>query len=231
MSTTTHSHTLSVRAALQSGAGAAETQLALIAENQGDRQLAAVVADFQPEEIAVMVSDTDMSKPSLVHAFVAPEQFLGAFSRLGARWGRVDRSLDYVSFQRDVEDFLCPMILSSEEVPRRTAMLAAFMEHELAQETLLFLSFGNKEAAALFERPHGYPYVRNTWQELLGLVYEHHPAAFHEIANMARELAVDGGTTEGEHRQAHALLSALYEEAIQHQKPEETPEEEEFVDI
>ncbi|HWL51375.1 MAG TPA: hypothetical protein VNQ90_03015 [Chthoniobacteraceae bacterium] len=222
------SNTLAVRAALKSGAGAAENQLALIAAEQGDRQIAAIVAEFEPTEIAVMVSDTDMSKPSLVHAFVSPEQFIAAFSRLGARWGQIDGGIDYVSFQRDVEDFLCPMILSSDSTERRTAMLSAFMEHELANETLLFLTLGSKEAADLLARPHGYPFVRNTWQELLALVYEHHAAAFHEITALARELEPAGA--EGAHRFAHSLLTALYAEASEHQTTE-TVEEEEFVDI
>ena len=225
---TTKNNTLSLRIALQSGAGAAETQLAIIAENAGDSHLQAVVADFKPAEIAVMVSDADMTKPSLAHSFITEEQFMGAFSRLGSRWGEVQTSVDYVSFQRDVEDFLCPMILASDDPVRRTEMLAALVHHELGTETLLFMAVGHKEGQALLAHPHGFPITRGTWQELLVLTYEKHPAQFHEIAGMARDIYKGGD--EAVHNFAYSVLSALYDEARSHQVPEEI-DTEEFVDI
>ena len=224
----TTNNTLTLRTALQSGAGAAETQMALIAENVGDTQLQAIVADFHPAEIAVMVSDADMTKPSLAHAFINEEQFIGAFSRLGSRWGEVQTTVDYVSFQRAVEDFLCPMILSSDEPVRRDAMLAAFIRHELGTETLLFMAVGHKETQALLEYPHGYPITRGTWQELLALTYDKHPVEFHEIAGMARDLYHGG--EDAIHKFAYSVLTALHDEAKSHQTPEEI-ETEEFLDI
>jgi len=221
-------HTLALRSALQSGA--AETQLALIAEQAGDQQLAEVIAEFNPAEIAVMVRDADMTKPSLAHAFITPGQFIGAFGRIGSRWGEIPPNLDYVTFQRDVEDFLCPMILAAEDPERRAAMIGELAEHELCVETLLFLTFGHKESESLLAHPHGYPFARGTWQELLALVYEHRPETFREIAAMDREVREEG--PEGAHRFAHSLLRALYDEARTHQAAEAVEtEEEEFVDI
>ena len=228
MTTMNKTHTLAVRIALQSGAGAADTQLALIAEGAGDAYLQTVVADFKPAEIAVMVSDADMTKPSLAHAFINEEQFIGAFSRLGSRWGEVQTSVDYVSFQRDVEDFLCPMILSSDDPVRRAAMLAALIHHELGTEALLFMALGHKELEAFLAHPHGFPIARGTWQELISLTYDKHPTEFHEIADMARE--VYKGGDEAIHKFAYSVLTALHDEAKAHQTPEEVATEE-FVDI
>jgi len=226
----TTNNTLSVRQALQSGAGAAENQLAQIAGNAGDQQLAEVVADFKPAEIAVMVSDADMTKPSLAHAFISPEQFIAAFSRLGARWGEVQPSptMDFVSFQRDVEDFLCPMILTSEDPARRIEMLSVLLDHELGADVLFFMALNHKETLALLERPHGYPFSTGTHQELLALTYENRPAKFHEIAAMALDVYSSG--EEAVHEFAFSVLSALHDEAASHQTPEEAATEE-FVDI
>lgn len=221
-------HTLALRSALQSGA--AETQLALIAEQAGDQQLAQVIAEFHPAEIAVMVRDADMTKPSLAHAFITPDQFIGAFGRIGSRWGEIPSNVDYVTFQRDVEDFLCPMILAAEDPERRATMVRELAGHELCVETLLFLTLGHSESPSLLAHPHGYPFVRGTWQELLGLFYEYQGETFREVAAMALEVQEEGD--DGAHRFAHSLLRALYDEARTHQATETTAtQEEEFVDI
>ena len=68
-------NTLAVRAALESGGGAAETQLALLAAEGGDSQLQLVVERLTAAEINVIVADADMSKPSMAHAYITPEQF------------------------------------------------------------------------------------------------------------------------------------------------------------
>src|SRR4051794_1609118 len=82
--TTTNDKTLAVRSALESGGGAAESQLALIASGAGDNQLQLVVESLTAAEINVIVEDADMTKPSVAHAFITTEQFIGAFERLGS---------------------------------------------------------------------------------------------------------------------------------------------------
>lgn len=221
-------NTLALRSALQSGAGAAETQLALIAENAGDEQLAIVMADFNAAEIAAMVGDADMTKPSLAHSFVTPEQFIGAFCRIGARWGEVQPSVNYSPLQQQMEDFICPMILASDDAVRRATMLAALIEHELGTETLLFMALDHKETPNILAYPHGFTFTRGTWQELFALTSEHHPVEFFEITGMAKE--VYSGGESSIRKFAYDLLTALHDEARSLQAPEEM-ETEEFVDI
>jgi len=232
---TTTTNTLAVRAALQSGAGAAEAQLALIAGNTGDNQLAAVVADLTAAEVAVMVSDADMSKPSLAHSFLTVEQFLGAFARLGGRWGEVDASADYLRFQRDVEDFLCPMILVSPEPARRAEMLGTLLEHELGLDALFFLTLKREETAAQLKNPHGFPFAHGTWQELLALLFEHFPDKFRELATLAHDLESqkenDDEREDARQEFGVAFLSALHEEAVRIDPPATTAASEDFVDI
>lgn len=227
-------NTLAVRAALQTGAGAAEEQLALIAGNTGDNQLAAVVADLTAAEVAVMVSDADMSKPSLAHSFLSAEQFSGAFARLGGRWGEVDASADYLRLQRDVEDFLCPMILVSPEPLRRAEMLKALLDHELGLDALFFLTLKREETATQLKNPHGFPFAQGTWQELISLLFEHFPAKFRELSTMAHDLESQK-ENEDEREDARqefgiAFLSALHEEAARIEPPTESASDD-FVDI
>jgi hypothetical protein len=81
--TTPTDKALAVRAALESGGGAAETQLALLASEGGDSQLQLVVEKLTAAEINVIVADADMSKPSMAHAYITPEQFMEALSGSG----------------------------------------------------------------------------------------------------------------------------------------------------
>lgn len=227
----TSNNVLAIRVALQSSAGAAESQLALIANNAGDQQLAEIVAEFQPAEIAVMVSDADMTKPSITHNYISPEQFAGSFSRLGSRWKELTVEVDFLPYQRDVEDFLCPMILSTEDPERRKKMLGALLEHEHGVDALLLLALGHKETEGLLKNPHGYPIARGTHQELIALTYEHFPTKFRELAHTGLE--VYGAEPEDRQEFAYTVLTALFDEAVAHQTPEEAgaAAEEEFLDI
>ena len=72
MTTQNNNHTLAVREALQQGAVAAEKQLATIGNDHGDAQLALIVGDLSIPEIIVMSDEYDMTKPSLISAFITP---------------------------------------------------------------------------------------------------------------------------------------------------------------
>src|ERR1700748_2470739 len=125
-------NTLAIRAALASGGGAAENQLALLASEAGDSQLQVVVEKLTAAEINVIVADADMSKPSMAHAFITPGQFIEDFERLCTRWTQTDdfcSALDYAELQNDVEDFLCPLVLATGEADRAKTMLGALLGH------------------------------------------------------------------------------------------------------
>src|SRR5690606_28996952 len=158
-------------------------------------------------------------------------QFIGAFSRLGSRWGEIDSSTDWVRLQRDIEDFLCPMILASPEAARRKEMLGALLEHELGLDALFFLTLKHTEFADQMKNPHGYPFARGTWAELTALLYEYFPEKFRELSTQAHHLHT--GAEEGEdaeHDFGISFLSGLYEESVR-VDPNQQLGTDDFVDI
>jgi len=224
-------NTLAIRQALQSGGAAAETQLTIIANSAGDEQLALVIEELRPSEIAAIVEDADMTKPSIVHAFVTPEQFIGAFDRLGAKWGSISPSsdIDLLKYQNDIEDFLCPMILASGEVKHRDALLDALLEHPLGPDTLLFVALGRKDLEEIVVAPRDFPVALGTWQELFRLTAEQQPETFGEIAH--HSVSLTDGDKDETRPFAISHLNALYHQAREAQADEPEDEEETFVDL
>jgi len=227
----TNINTLAIRQALQSGGAAAETQLAIIANSAGDEQLALVIEDLGAAEIAAIVEDADMTKPSIVHAFVSPEQFLGAFDRLGAKWGAISSNsdIDLLKFQSDIEDFLCPMILASHVTAHRDSVLTALLEHPLGPDTLLFVALDRKDSEELILRPIDYPITHGTWQELFRLTAEQHPEVYREIAHHSASLK--DGEKDETRPFAISHLNALHHQAREAQADTAEEAEEVFVDL
>ena len=227
----TTDNTLVVRAALESGGGAAESQLALIASVGGDSQLQLVVENLTAAEINVLVEESDMSKPSVAHAFISPAQFLEAFDRLGARWSCIDNietSGDYVEIQRDVEDFLCPMILSTGDPVRIKLMITTLFEHAFGGEAVLFAALEKKDYFEYMTAPQDHPINRGTWQELLSATREYFPSGYAEIAEQARAVYQDGEG--GSLEFAAAFIHGMHEEARKHHTAQDVAADE-FVDI
>lgn len=224
-------NTLAIRQALQSGGAAAETQLAIIANNAGDEQLALVIEDLRPSEIAAIVEDSDMTKPSIVHAFVSPEQFIGAFDRLGAKWGSISPSsdIDLLSYQNDIEDFLCPMILASGEIKHRDSLMDALLEHPLGPDTLLFVALGRKDLEEMIASPRDFPAAHGTWQELFRLTAELRPETFSEIAHHC--VSLTDGDKDETRPFAISVLNSLYQQAREAQADEPEDTTEVFVDL
>ncbi len=224
-------NTLAIRQALQSGGAAAETQLSIIADSAGDEQLALVIEDLGAAEIAAIVEDSDMTKPSLLHAFVNAEQFIGAFDRLGARWGAISASsdIDLLKFQNDIEDFLCPMILASGRQKHRDSLLEALIEHDLGPDTLLFVALDRKDFDELIVRPLDFPVALGTWQELFRLVAELHSEKYQDIAH--HFVSLKDGEKDGTRPFAIGLLNALYHQARAAQADEPESTDEVFVDL
>lgn len=225
-------HTLAIRAALENGGGAAEQQLALLASEAGDSQLQLVVEKLTAAEINVLVEDADMSKPSMAHAFITPAQFLEAFERLGARWSQandIKSAHDYTEIQSDVEDFLCPMILATGDAARAKTMLGALLGHALGAEALLFTALGRKDYLEFLAAPGSFGVTRGTWQELLQVTLEQHPAGYAEIRGLAAALHTD----EEEHAAldfAAGFIHGMHEEAAKYHTTVEAAEED-FVDL
>ncbi len=227
----TTDNTLAVRAALESGADAAETQLALIASNAGDSQLQLVVETLTAAEINVIVADSDMAKPSIAHAFITPAQFLEAFDRLGSRWSRFDQvesAADYLEVQEIVEDFLCPMVLSAEDPKRAKQMLGTLFGHPLGCDAVLFTAIDRKDYQEFLAAPGDHSIIRGTWQELLQSTLEHHPRKYAEIKDLAAAIQEDG--EKGILSFVTTFLNEMHEEASKYHGPVGVVSED-FVDI
>jgi hypothetical protein len=224
-------NTLAIRAALASGGGAAENQLALLASEAGDAQLQVVVEKLTAAEINVIVADADMSKPSMAHAFVTPAQFIEAFERLGTRWKQTDdfcSALDYAELQNDVEDFLCPMVLATGEADRAKTMLGALLGHAMGAEALLFTAIGRKDYLEFLASPGNFGINRGTWQELLQVTLELHPAGYAEVRELAAAFHDD--EEDGSLAFASGFVHGMQQEAAKYHTAVEATEDE-FVDI
>lgn len=197
-----NTHALAVRAALGSGVSAAEKQLAIIGTNFGDEELKEVIKELTPAEISIISSEGDMTKPSILHSFITPEQFVLAFKRIGARWGAVDKwiSPDALhKFQDDISDFLCPVILGADNTTRRSEVLSALLDVEHAEETLFMLSLDRKDSAEFFSSPTTCPITHGTWQELLQVVVEYDPSRIEAFRQIRTDIAHSSAQIEIKH--------------------------------
>jgi hypothetical protein len=179
----------------------------------------------------VIVAESDMSKPSMAHAFITPDQFLEAFERLGTRWPKeneIKSEYDYAQIQSDVEDFLCPMILSTGDPVRAKTMLKKLLSHSLGAEALLFAALGQKDYLEFLNDPGNSGITRGTWQELLHATLEHHPAGYAEVRGLAGSINDDTGNASLKF--VRSFIQAMHTEASKYHTAVEAAEED-FVDI
>ena len=167
----------------------------------------------------------------MAHSFISPSQFLEAFDRLGSRWSHfdaVETSGDYAEMQRDVEDFLCPMILSSDDPARAKLMITTLFTHPLGGEAVLFSALEKKDYFDFMTSPGSHPIAKGTWQELLSATREHFPSGYAEIAEHARAIFQDedGGSLDF----ATSFINGMHDEARKYHTAEESVSED-FVDI
>ncbi|RYD60196.1 MAG: hypothetical protein EOP84_37300 [Verrucomicrobiaceae bacterium] len=167
----------------------------------------------------------------MAHAFITPEQFLEAFERLGARWSQaaeIESANDYTEIQSDVEDFLCPMVLSTGDPVRAKTMLGTLLGHPLGAEALLFTALGRKDYLEFLASPGNYAITRGTWQELLHATFEHQPAGYAEVRGLAA--SIHDEEEDGSLGFASAFIHGMHEEASKYHTAVEATEED-FVDI
>jgi hypothetical protein len=184
---------LAIRATLKStGAKGAETQLALIGDNQGDEQLALVVAELSPGEIGLFLENADYTKPSLVTPFVTPAQLIGALERIGAKWGdlRGSSSNALINLKREISDVLFPVLLQGEPA-HRAKLLAALLKNSLMEDLVVSLPLfepGCPEFLADFESNHN---QQGTWQEVYADLHALDEKAFAQIRSEVLSLFPD----------------------------------------
>jgi len=188
MTTQNNPHTLAVREALQQGAGAAEKQLTTIGNDYGDDQLAIIVGDLTIPEIIVMSDEYDMTKPSLISAFITPEQFTSALDRKAEEWGGLygpisqeDLEAALYELQENVEGFLCPIVYSSDDSDREYEMLSTLFDHPHGIRLVLVSCVGRKDFHEMIESPTDRQPGHGTWQGLLTSLRQLRPKEFGEF--------------------------------------------------
>lgn len=172
---------LAIREALTrtGGSNSAEKQLAIIGDEQGDEQLALVVAELQPGEVAAIAGNGDYTKPSTLVHFVSAEQFIGALERIGASWGTIDKEVDIDPMKEQVEDFISSMLLATEGRQQET-LLEVFFADELGCHICVMLSSSNA-LSTVTEDGFCASFEVGTWQELFAIAHEKHGASFREM--------------------------------------------------
>lgn len=224
--------TLAVRAALSEGAGAAEKQLALIAGNQGDDQLALVVAELTAPEIVTIVGESDMTKSSLVSAFATPEQFIAVLTRKLDAWssyygsmslGELANSLQ--GLQDQLEDFLCPMIFSAESADREKAIFDALLEFKIGPELILLTGVGRKDFEEIFVLKEVFPASPGTWQSLFTGLQQRAPEEYKTLQAFYTQ-----HVTDDDHVRAMALCAQeIVQSMSEFRAPDEGTDTVEFV--
>lgn len=224
--------TLAVRAALNEGAGAAEKQLALIAGTQGDDQLALVVAELSAPEIVTLVGESDMTKSSLVSAFVTPEQFIAVLTRKLDAWssyygpmsrGELANSLP--GFQDQLEDFLCPMIFAAEIPDREKAMFEALIDFKIGPDLILLAGLGRKDFDEVFLLKGNFPAFPGTWQSLFTGLQLRDPGEYKALRAFYTQHVIDDDHERAMATCAHDIVQSMSE----FRAPDEGPDTVEFV--
>ncbi len=224
--------TLAVRAALNEGAGAAEKQLAIIAGTQGDEQLALVVAELTAPEIVTLVGESDMTKSSLVSAFVTPEQFVEVLTRKLDAWSSYYGSMSLnelanslPGLQDQLEDFLCPMIFSAESPDREKAIFDALLEFKIGPELILLAGVGRKDFEEIFVLKETFPASPGTWQSLFTGLQQRDPAEYKTLQAFYTQHVV-----EDDHQRAMATCARdIVESMSEFRAPDQGPDTVEFV--
>ena len=182
-------HILSVREALHQGARSGEKQLVSIGHNHGDDKLAILVQELTTPEIIVMTDDSDMTGPSILSAFVTPDQFLATLEKKAIEWGHFYGSMTVeglsevlVVLQEKIEDFICPMIYSSGAEEREAEMINTLLGFEYGADIIFIASIGRKDFAALLTAPTSNAVRQGTWQSLLASLYHKDPSVFEELS-------------------------------------------------
>lgn len=189
---------LSIRSVIETaGAEAAEKQLGIIAHEAGDTELALVVKDLLPGEIALIVGKGDYTKPSVIAPFITPAQFLDALERLGAGWGKIGDAEAHVIYtlRNEVTDFVLSIVLPAEQ-SRRSELLGALVAHRFGHDILVMLSIGESGCPSFLQNYNPQRAEQGTWQELYTLVEETNKPAFvtlrQHVIDLHKEAAASG---------------------------------------
>jgi len=182
---------LTIRETLKAGsAHNAERQLAQIAHDQGDDQLALLVADLTPGEVASFLEEGDYSKPSEVTQFLTEEQFMEALARFGAKWGKISKSDGrelLLRLKEDVAMFILPTLLHRED----RGFIKAMLEDTLGEDIIVALPLYETGYLEFLREFDAGMAQKGTWQELYAVIREMEPKTFSSLRKHVYELSDD----------------------------------------
>ena len=218
-----------MREALQQGAVAAEKQLATIGNDHGDAQLALIVGDLSIPEIIVMSDEYDMTKPSLISAFITPEQFTGALDRKAEEWGGFYGPLSQETLnsslhelQENVECFICPIVYSGEDSDSEHEMLSTLFAHPHGTRLVLVSSIGRKDFHEMINSPDERASAQGTWQSLLIGLRQHRPKEFQEFFDYYHSISPEGENFIG-------IAQSILQDMAAETRPQEEEKEADFL--
>lgn len=228
---------LTIRQALKSsGPASAERQLSIIGSDAGDEQLALVVQDLLPEEIASIVGQGDFTKPSIASSFILPIQFLGALERFGSRWtmGRLRaKEVARPDIYQQVTDFVLSVVLTREEGFERHQLLRALLGHSLGKDVVLMMAMSLDNPMEFLQEDHinAAAAEKGTWQELYSEIdsmdHEVLLELSHEIKLLFSDEVDDEGKTESPVLQfCRRTLNEMMRVAATHVQKESPPKKE-----
>ena len=204
------------------------TALSKFADEQGDEFAKEIVEKLTPAELVAISVENDITQPGLAQTLCSPEQIADAFNKLGQRWPITDTvKMGQVlsNRQRDIEGFLCPIILLRNE-DEQMAMLRGFIEHPLAAEALAFLGIDKPNLTAILTDPNWVGTEKGTFEELYALVAKNLPETWEDIKATHSNL-----TSSDEKIQfAIELFSGFHDDVEHPQHAAPTPEND-YLDI
>lgn len=192
---------LAIRQVLDThGPATAERSLAVIGNKAGDEELAILVQSLELGDITSLIGEGDYTKPSIVVAFITPQQFIGALERLGAKWGAcrgVISEVQLAEMHADVTAFLTSVILTNDERQKKRMLEALYLK-EIGRDLLVSIAVSENNCLEFFDsdehRAGGVDVARaevGTWQEIFVELHVTYPRFFEEIKRRIFSLHAD----------------------------------------
>ena len=170
------------------GALAVESELAEIANKEGDEAIMKIAEHLSAAQVAQVTSEADIVKPSLLHTAVSPQQIRGVFRRVGVRWGAAEQvDCDEYTlgvFQDELQQFFCAFILLNEDESRRKKLLNAILEEQHGVDSLAFSVIQEKDFSE-FMATGGGTVEFGDWREVLGILRAHFPEKWEQFVRVA----------------------------------------------
>ena len=233
-----------VRRALKMGSTIADQALTFIGNNEGDAAVAVVVQEMTPAEVTSVVADFDMTKSTVVSHHMTCDQFIELVERIGLFIHEV-KSLDpggLRMIQDRLESILMPILVMGNDC-FYSERIEALLNLDYAYELLALLAIDQKDYEDFIRDPNKSMACRGTWQELFAEIYMSYPktdylnilSVIENINDGVLEVSSDkeGYYNARDEKIVHIINSMVYRarEKIASEKPEETEEEQVFVDL